>query len=67
MSSLRTDLLYLHGYIADPRLAHRLVSPAPPSEPDSPAIHSAATPIPLLQRLARRLCPGIGAGVLHTQ
>jgi hypothetical protein len=67
MSSLWTDLLFLHGYITDPQLACRLLSPAPPSEPDPPIPRPAATPMPLLQRLARRLCLGIGDGVLRTQ
>jgi hypothetical protein len=67
MSSLWTDLLFLHGHIADPRLARRLLSPAPPTEPDPPIIPPAATPTLLVQRLARRLCFGIGDGVLRTQ
>jgi hypothetical protein len=68
MSSLWTDLLFLHGYITDPRLARRLLSPVPPPEPEPPPISPrAATPTPLLQRLARRLCFGIGDGVLRTQ
>jgi hypothetical protein len=67
MSSLWTDLLFLHGHIADPRLARRLLSPAPPPEPPPPVTCSAAPPVPLLQRLARRLCHGIGDGVCRTQ
>ncbi|OHC43955.1 MAG: hypothetical protein A2211_15695 [Rhodanobacter sp. RIFOXYA1_FULL_67_6] len=67
MSSLWTDLLFLHGHIADPRLARRMLSPAPPTEPEPPIAPPAATPMPLLQRLARRLCFGIGDGVSRTQ
>jgi hypothetical protein len=67
MSSLWTELLFLHGHITDHRLARRLLSPARPSEPPAPIIHSTTSPMPLLQRLARRLCLGIGDGVLRTQ
>ncbi|MFC5437476.1 hypothetical protein ACFPME_13005 [Rhodanobacter umsongensis] len=67
MSSLWTDLLILHGHITDPRLARRLLSPAPPTEPDPPTSCPAAAPMPLLQRLTRRLCLGIGDGMLRTQ
>jgi hypothetical protein len=56
MSSLWTDLLFLHGHITDPRLARRLLSPAPPSELDPPTTRPAATSMPpFLQRLTRRL------------
>ena len=48
MSSLWTDLLFLHGHIADPRLARRLLSPAPPTEPELPIAPPAATPMPPL-------------------
>lgn len=67
MSSLWTDLLFLHGHITDPQLARRLLSPAPPSELDPPTTRPATPRIPLLQRLARRLCLGIGDGVWRTQ
>lgn len=67
MSSLWTDLLFLHGHLTDHRLARRLLSPAPPAEPPVPITHSTTSPIPLLQRLARRLCLGIGDGVLRAQ
>ncbi|TPG50813.1 hypothetical protein EAH75_05170 [Rhodanobacter glycinis] len=65
MSSLWTDLLFLHGHITDPQLARRLLPPPPPTGPDPP--HPAATPMPLLQQLARRLCLGIGDGMSRTQ
>ncbi len=67
MSSLWTDLLFLHGHITDPRLARRLLSPAPPSEADPPINGPTAPPLPLLQRLTRRLCLGIGDGMWRTQ
>jgi hypothetical protein len=66
MSSLWTDLLFLHGHIADHQLARRLLSPEPPPEPEPPSTRPGATPMPLLQRLAR-LCLGVGDGVLRTQ
>jgi len=66
MSSLWTDLLFLHGHIADPQLARRLLAPAPPPVAEPPGTRLGATPIPLLQRLAR-LCLGLGDGVLRTQ
>ncbi len=67
MSSLWTDLLFLHGHLADHRLARRLLSPAPPRDPPAPINRPTATSMYLLQRLARRLCLGIGDGVLRTQ
>jgi hypothetical protein len=35
MSSLWTDLLFLHGHLSDPELARRLADmpPAPPADP----------------------------------
>ena len=33
MSSLWTDMLFLHGHIADPELARRLAKPTPPAQP----------------------------------
>ena len=33
MSSLWTDMLFLHGHIASPELARRLVQPTPPAAP----------------------------------
>lgn len=66
MSSLWTDLLFLHGHIADPQLARRLLAPAPPSVAEPPSTRPGAIPISLLQRLAR-LCLGLGDGVLRTQ
>jgi hypothetical protein len=69
MSSLWTDLLFLHGHIIDWRLAQRLSRTPTPQDP-SPA----ATPIldqpPAPKRrgmLTLRLCLGIGSGELHRQ
>jgi hypothetical protein len=36
MSSLWTDMLFLHGHIADPELARRLAQPAPPEQAPPP-------------------------------
>lgn len=36
MSSLWTDMLFLHGHIADPDLARRLVQPTPPTTSTTP-------------------------------
>lgn len=33
MSSLWTDMLFLHGHIASPELARRLAKPTPPAAP----------------------------------
>ena len=33
MSSLWTDMLFLHGHIANPDLARRLAQPTPPAAP----------------------------------
>lgn len=66
MSSLWTDLLFLHGHIADHQLARRLLSPAPPPGPEPASTRPGATPTPLLQRLVR-LCLGVGDGVLRSQ
>jgi hypothetical protein len=65
MSSLWTELLFLHAYIDDSRLAHRLVA-AEASKPKPPPKKS--TPLaPWHKRLTRRLCAGIGDGVAHVQ
>jgi hypothetical protein len=62
MSSLWTELLILHGHIADPRLLRQLASPKQPASP--PAVtHAAKSPA----RWLRRLCLGIGDGVLRRQ
>ncbi|MGB3270797.1 MAG: hypothetical protein WBA65_12685 [Rhodanobacter sp.] len=63
MSSLWTDLLFLHGHISDARLARRL------------AAAKRSAPAPVATRPAksspggwlRRLCQGIGDGQLRRQ
>lgn len=70
MTSLWTDLLFLHGHITDWRLAQRL-SPMPaPPEPAPPAQADATTRNRHITRrcmLTLRLCLGIGSGELHKQ
>jgi len=61
--SLWTELLFLHGHIADPELARRLVKPAPPTAPSEPsAKKNAARPrrptYYLAQSFRRSLRPG---------
>ncbi len=65
MSSLWTDLLFLHGYVTNPKLARRLLDPSPPCQP-APRV---PTPSPSngLLRWTARLCLGIGDGKLRTQ
>lgn len=69
MTSLWTDLLFLHGHCSDWRLARRLAHPAPPADESAapmkpPAIASRRTwlHLPWL-----RLCLGIGDGEIHRQ
>jgi hypothetical protein len=62
MSSLWTELLILHGHIADTRLLQRLASPKP-STPPPTVTHPAKSPT----RWWCRLCLGIGDGVLRRQ
>jgi hypothetical protein len=65
MSSLWTDLLSLHGYITNPKLARRLFNPPSPHQP-APSV---PTPCPSngLLRWTARLCLGIGDGKPRTQ
>jgi hypothetical protein len=72
MSSIWTELLFLHGYIADRQLAKRLVTPSTspsPADPPVPATGSqpdtrhAASPRELIIKLSKRLCLGIGGGM----
>jgi hypothetical protein len=68
--SLWTALLFLHGYVADPQLAQRLVTEEAAEPPDAtPATHGEAMRR-LLDRgrkLSLRLCQGIGSGLVHMQ
>jgi hypothetical protein len=64
MSSLWIELLYLHGYITDPKLARRLMDGR-----DAPPRDCAQAPASKAKRTSwyARLCLGIGDGCLHTQ
>jgi hypothetical protein len=62
MSSPWTELLILHGHIADPRLLRQLVSPEQPASPPT-VTQTATSPT----RWLLRLCLGIGDGVLRRQ
>lgn len=62
MSSLWTELLILHGHVADARLLQRLASPKPSTPP--PTVTQVEKP-PL--HWLRRLCLGIGDGLLRRQ
>jgi hypothetical protein len=67
MPSPWTDLLCLHGYMADPKLLRELVtlpSSPPPREPDPrhPRLTLARQAMTSL-----RLCLGIGDGALRSQ
>jgi hypothetical protein len=68
MSSLWTDMLFLHCYISDLNLARRLVNP--PTQPPSPETESCQRAF-LLRTLFSlrpgRLCLGIGDGNVRTQ
>jgi len=74
MSSLWTDLLFLHGHITDWRLMRRLslkdTTPesAPPAQPaiEPQNQHFTQTHTSML-RLRLRLCLGIGSGELNKQ
>lgn len=69
MSSLWTDLLFLHGHLTDWRLARRLSStPAPPA-PVASTNEPKNQPSTLVRRsmLTLRLCLGIGSGEMHRQ
>jgi len=62
MSSLWTELLILHGHIADPRLLRRLASPES-STPPTTVTHTARPST----RWWWRLCLGVGDGILRRQ
>lgn len=65
MRSLWTDLLFLHGYITDSRLARRLVEPLPAGQPAKRTRQPSLGNGPL--KWPTRLCLGIGDGKLRTQ
>lgn len=68
MSTFWTDLLFLHGYITDAKLARRWANkpPAPPADKPHEA-RRAKTAATTSVRWYARLCLGIGDGVVHTQ
>jgi hypothetical protein len=65
MSSLWTDLLFLHGYITDQTLARRLAEAKQRrgAERDRRKLSQSST----LRAWSARLCLGIGDGKLRTQ
>ena len=69
-ASLWTALLFLHGHIADPQLAQRLVADDPSDPADAMPATSAVALRRLLdhgRKLSLRLCQGIGSGLVHMQ
>jgi hypothetical protein len=69
MTSLWTDLLFLHGHCSDWRLARRLARTAPPAgDPAASAKPSGvAARHTWLHLPGLRLCLGIGDGEVHRQ
>jgi hypothetical protein len=68
MSSLWTDLLYLHGYITDHKLAKRWADKqsTPPPKTSDGARSNLTSKAKQIAWYAR-LCHGIGDGRLHWQ
>lgn len=67
MSSLWTDMLFLHGYISDLEWARRLtVAPIQPS-PDTKKSYRTGALRDLFSAKLGRLCLGIGDGNVRTQ
>ena len=65
MSSLWTDLLFLHGYIANPQLARRLTEAKQRRDAErEQRKHAQGKP---WAAWPARLCLGIGDGKLRTQ
>ena len=68
MSSLWTDMLFLHGYIDDLKLARRLVNaPAQPPSPETEGRQRNFSLRTLFSLRRGRLCLGIGDGNVRTQ
>ena len=65
MSSLWTDLLFLHGHIRDPELARRLANM--PAAPTPGSTGKYQSPLTALASLCTRLCLGIGDGHVRRQ
>jgi len=64
-----TALLFLHGYVADPRLAQQLVTDSA-ENPDAAPVTTGVAMRRLLdhgRKLSLRLCQGIGGGLVHMQ
>jgi hypothetical protein len=68
MSSLSTDMLFLHGYISDLKLARRLVNkPVQPPPLETEKTQRTFSLRDLLSPRLGRLCLGIGDGNVRTQ
>lgn len=73
MSSLWTELLFLHGHIADAQLAKRLSTPSVPIDSPVPATASPTdksrkpSQCEWVIKLSKRICLGIGDGTLCMQ
>lgn len=73
MRSLWKALLFLHGYVANPQLARRLADDAAGEMPRAPDAAPLSHPEAMRRlvehghRLSRRLCQGIGGGIVHRQ
>lgn len=67
MTSLWTNLLLLHGYISDWRLALRLADTATPEGPAAPAAPAAAPRHERKRPGWPRLCLSIGDGSMRRQ
>jgi hypothetical protein len=68
MSSLWTDMLFLHGYISDLELARRWVNATvQPPLPDTERPQHNFSLRALLSLRPGRLCLGIGDGKVHMQ
>ena len=68
--SLWAALLFLHGYVADPQLAQRLVTEEAAEHPDATPTTRGEAMRRLLdhgRKLSLRLCQGIGSGLVHMQ
>ncbi|MFZ0871437.1 MAG: hypothetical protein WAM90_12025 [Rhodanobacter sp.] len=68
MSSLWTDMLFLHGYISDLKLARRLVNmPVQPPPLEAESRQRSFSLRALLSPRLGRLCLGIGDGNVRKQ
>lgn len=67
MSSLWTDLLFLHGHISDPQLARRLTTATPPPSPPTGEPAHTHVSLAALSALYTRICQGIGDGCVRRQ